>query len=253
MSLSAISDAYKAEQARLNRKAARQLAEIFPTLNLRDLDRTAPGWMFAVEQATGEHWAKSQSLASDVYSDVRREAGALTRVSFVLPDMDRGKLRASLVWGGPHAGKRWMSVGGKIPDVAPALFAQTTATALRFGANGGREMIAATAKADTATEGRYGYIRVPGAKPCGFCAMVAMQTYNSLATAEGDFHDHDQCTALPRVGDAIPDGYTDRMRDFEDVYSRSTVTRKNKDGYDVVDTRLTVRNMNRIMRERHGA
>lgn len=253
MSLSAISDAYKAEQNRLDAAAARELARIFPTLNLKDLDRTAPGWSYAVEQATAKHYASSQALASDVYSDVRREAGALTRVSFVLPDMDAGKLRASLTWAGPGLGKRMMSEGGKIPDVARALFSQTTATALRIGGNGGRDMIAATAKADTASEGRYGYIRVPGPRACGFCAMVAMQTYNSMDTADGEFHDHDKCTALPRIGDAIPEGYADRVRDWEDVYGQSTVTTKNKRGIDVVDEKQTIRNMNRIMRERYGA
>ena len=253
MSLSALSDAYRADQDRIDREAARRLAEIFPALSLKDLDRTAPGWAFAVQKSTAQHHAQSQSLAADIYSAVRREAGAISSVSFVLPDLNEGKLRASLTWGGPMFGKRLMSEGGKIPDVARVLFSQTSATSLRFGANGGREMMSATAQADQATTGRYGVIRVPGPRACGFCAMCAMQVYNSMDTADGDFHDHDKCTAMPRIGDAIPEGYADRVQEWEEIYGQSTVTKKNKRGIDVIDAKATIRNMNRIMRERYGA
>lgn len=253
MSLSGISDAYKAEQNRLDQEAARQLVEIFPALNLKELDRTAPGWVYAVEGVASKHHAKSQTLASDVYTDVRREAGVRSRVSFVLPDIDGQKLRASLLWGGPGMGKRMMRDGGKIPDVATALFSQTTATTLRMGANGGRQMIAATAARDQATEGRYGFIRVPGPRPCGFCAQVAIQVYRSEDTAGGDFHDHDKCTAMPRIRDALPEGYAQRIDEWTDVYVENRAMKQNKYGREVVDAKQTARNMNRAMRERYGA
>lgn len=253
MSLSEISDAYRAEQDRLDREAAGRLVEIFPALSLKDLDRTAPAWAYAVGRSTAEHWRSSQTLAADVYSDVRREAGASSPVTFVNPELGVAALHASLIWAGPGMGKRMLSGGGRIPDVARALLSQTTATALRVGANGGRQMMSATAKADPATTGRYGVIRVPGPRACGFCAMCAMQVYNSMDTADGEFHDHDKCTALPRIGDAIPGGYAERVSEWEDVYGRSTVTKKNRRGIDVIDEKQTIRNMNRIMRERYGA
>lgn len=249
MSLTKLSEQYRTEQTRLNREATRQLALIFPALNLKDLDRTAPGWVYAVEQATAKHYAKTQALAADVYTATRLEAGVSSRVSFVLPDMNGGKLRASLTYEGPYLGKRLIGEGRRIPDVGRLLFGKTSSIALRHGMSGGRDTIAATGKADTATTGQ-GWMRVTAADPCGFCAMKALTIYRSEDTAGDDYHDGDcRCVPMPRFGDAVPDGYADQMKTFEVVYQQNMAATKNRRGIEIIDTRQTIRNMNRAMRQ----
>lgn len=245
MSLTSLSDDYQAEQARLNREAAVRLAEVFPALNLKDIDRTAPGWIFAVEKVTDLHHAASQQLAADVYSSYRREAGVRSRVSFVFRDVDGGKLRASLTYKGAYAAKKMLSQGELIPEVARLLFANTSGIALRHGQAGGRDLISSTGRKDPAKTGTYGYIRMTGAGPCGFCAMKALSIYNSEATAGQSYHDHDHCYPLPRIKDALPDGYSDRMDQFQDVYSQAVVFKPNG----AIDSRQTLRNMNGLMRQ----
>ncbi|ANJ26812.1 hypothetical protein [Agromyces aureus] len=247
MNITEIAEAYGAEQADLNKVAAARLATLFPALDLKDLERSAPGWMFGVEAVTLAHHASSQSLAADVYSDVRREAGVKSRVGFISSDLNGGKLRASLTYEGVYAGKHLLSIGQQIPDVARILLANTSGIALKHGQAGGRDLIADTGKNDQASTG-FGYIRMTGASPCGFCAMKALGTYRSEATAGQDYHDHDRCYALPRVRDALPEGYPDRMAQFQQVYDESVVLRRGPTGGFLVDVKPTIRNMNRAMR-----
>jgi hypothetical protein len=247
MTLTTLSDDYRAEQDRLNRVAAARLLSVFPALNLKDIDRSAPGWVYAVERVTQDHHQKSQQLAADLYSSYRREAGATNRVSFVFSDMNGGKLRASLTYEGAYAGKHMLATGQRIPEVARLLYGHTSGIALRHGQDGGRDLVMGTGRADQSTTG-FGYIRMTSASPCGFCALKALGVYNSEATAGQDYHDHDKCYPLPRVKDALPDGYADRMAQFQGVYEESVAFKTNREGRLVTDGEQTIRNMNRLMR-----
>lgn len=247
MSLTDIGEQYRTEQENLHRIAATRLAGVFPSLDLKDLDRSAPGWVFAVERVTADYHRQSQELAADMYSDWRREAGASNRVSFVYSDLNGGKLRASLTYEGVYAGKRALSQGARIPDVAQMLFAHTSGIALRHGRDGGRELVQLTGAADRSTTGS-GFLRMTSGKPCGFCAMKALTVYRSEAIAGQDYHDHDRCYAVPRMPDALPDGYRDQMGHFKQVYDESVVLRRGPTGGYLTDVKATIRNMSRALR-----
>lgn len=184
---------YRAEQLRLNREAVEQLLRVFPALNLADIDRTAPGWVFAVEQVTNQHYAMSQGLAHRVYETQRAKAGLLNEVSFVLPSLNGDKLRASLTLKGPYAAKRLLSRGVVPDEVARILFGTTTGIALRHGQAGGRDTIVHAANADPKA---VGWKRITTSGACRFCRFLADRgaVYRE-STATFAAHDGCMCTA----------------------------------------------------------
>lgn len=186
---------FRREQQKLNRDAARRLAELFPALNLADIDRTAPGWALAVEQSTAQHYAMSQSLAHRYYEASRGAAGYLDEVSFVLPRMDGGKLRASLTYKGPYAAKKMLSRGAVADQVARLLFGTTSGIALRHGQAGARDTIVTASNADTKC---YGWRRLTSSGACDFCLFLADRgaVYRE-ETADFGAHDSCGCTAAP--------------------------------------------------------
>ncbi len=192
---SSLDSEYRREQRRLNKDAMRRLAELFPALNLADIDRTAPGWVLAVEQSTAQHYAMSQSLAHRYFEGSRGAAGLLDEVSFVLPSMDGGKLRASLTYKGPYAAKKMLSRGVMPDQVARVLFGTTAGIALRHGQAGGRDTIVTASNADPRC---VGWRRITSAGACDFCLFLADRgaVYRE-ETADFGAHDACGCTAAP--------------------------------------------------------
>lgn len=186
---------YRREQLRLNKDALRRLAELFPALNLADIDRTAPGWVLAVEQSTAQHYAMSQSLAHRYYEASRAAAGYLDEVSFVLPSMDGGKLRASLTYKGPYAAKKLLSRGVMPNQAARLLFGTTGGIAMRHGQAGARDTIVTASNADPKN---YGWRRLTSAGACDFCLFLADRgaVYRE-ETADFAAHDTCGCRAAP--------------------------------------------------------
>lgn len=186
---------FRREQQRLNKDALRRLAELFPALNLADIDRTAPGWVLAVEQSTAQHYAMSQSLAHRYYEASRGAAGYLDEVSFILPSMDDRKLRASLTYKGPYAAKKALSRGATPDSVARLLFGTTGGIALRHGQAGARDTIVTAANADPKC---FGWRRLTSAGACDFCLFLADRgaVYRE-ETADFAAHDACGCRAAP--------------------------------------------------------
>lgn len=187
---------YRREQQQLNKEAMRRLAELFPALNLADIDRTAPGWVLAVEQSTAQHYAMSQSLAHRYYEASRGAAGYLDEVAFVLPSIDGDRLRASLTLKGPYAAKRMLSRGVMPDRVARLLFGTTGGIALRHGQAGARDTIVTAANADPKC---YGWQRLASAGACDFCLFLADRgaVYRE-ETAAFAAHDACGCRAAPK-------------------------------------------------------
>lgn len=165
-----LDDTYRREQQALNKQALRRLVELFPALNLNDIDRTGSSWILGVEQSTARHYAESQSLAQRMYEAQRGAAGHLNDVSFILPGMDGGKLRASLTYQGPYAAKRMLSRGVIPAEAARLLFGTTAGVALRHGQAGGRDTIVTAANADPKC---VGWKRLTSAGACDFCLFLA--------------------------------------------------------------------------------
>lgn len=186
---------FRREQQQLNKDAVRRLTALFPALNLADIDRTAPGWVLAVEQSTAQHYAMSQSLAQRYYEASRGAAGYLDEVSFKLPGMNGAALRASLTFKGPYTAKKLLSRGVMADDVARLLFGTTGGIALRHGQAGARDTIVTASNADAKC---YGWRRLTSAGACDFCLFLADRgaVYRE-ETAEFGAHDNCGCSAAP--------------------------------------------------------
>jgi hypothetical protein len=168
--MTTISEEFHREQATLRREAADRLADLFPSLNFRDLDGSAPGWVLNVERVVSRAHANGIELAEDAYRQMRREAGESGRVAFVLPTLDRGKMRAELLYLGPRSAKQALATGQRIPRVAEAVFTQTTREALLQAMAGPRETIRRTAVSDPRAAG---WKRITNTGACQFCRMLA--------------------------------------------------------------------------------
>lgn len=232
MSQTAISDAYRAEQADLNRRAAARLARVFPSLNFRDIDASAPGWILAVERIGADLHLASQSLAKEAYLSYRRDAGVQGTVEFILPDGEGGKLRASLLNEGPYAAKHLLSGGKRITDAARTVFSNTTGHALQWGQAGGRDLISTTVQTDRRA---VGYKRIARSTACRFCRMLADRGAVYREPTVFASHPHCQCSAVPvfRGGEVGPEATAEqyiasrrpnnakereRLRDFLALY-----------------------------------
>jgi len=185
----------RAEQLRIRRETAQRILEIFPGLNFKRLDATAPAWVLAVESATLDMHARIADVVEDAYLSERRAAGATGRVSFVVPELNRRLLRDTLLALGPFAAKKAMSGGGRIPDVAATVFSNTTGSALRDAMRAGRDSVRATALRDRRAVGRWRFAR---AGACRFCRMAADKgAVYKESTATFSAHLHCACTAAP--------------------------------------------------------
>lgn len=179
----------------MRRDAADRLARIFPSLNFRDLDRSAPGWVLNVERVVAQAHADGIELAEDAYRQMRRESGERGRVTFVLPTLNRGKMRAELLYLGPRSAKQALAGGGRISRVAESAFSNTTRESLLLAMDGPRETIRRTTAADPRA---VGWKRILNAGACQFCRMLADRgaVYRE-ATATFAAHKGCGCSAAP--------------------------------------------------------
>lgn len=222
--MTTISDEFRREQIAIRRQAADRLAQLFPGLNFKDLDATAPGWVMNVERVALRAHEDGVELAQDAYRQMRRESGNGGRVSFVLPTLDRGKLRAELLYLGPRAAKQALAGGVRIPSIAEKVFANTTGEALLQAMQGPRSVIRDTATKDARA---VGWKRITSAGACPFCRMLADRGavyYES--TAFFGAHKHCACTAAPVFvgGEAGPEA--DVMQYLGSRKTRSPEQRK---------------------------
>lgn len=187
---------YRGELALIRREAADRLTDIFPQLNFKDLEGSSPLWITAVDRVVTDAHGKTVSVAQDAYMSMRRAAGARGTVSFVLPSVDHGKLRASLAWLGPQSGKKAMSAGARITDVADTVYSNTTARAVLDILSGARETVRRTSLLE-----RVGWKRIARDGACRFCLMLADRgAVYKEATASFGAHLHCECTAVRADG-----------------------------------------------------
>lgn len=193
--MSQISDEYRAEQLTLNRAATARLVDVFPSLNMKDLDGTTAGWAAAVESIAQDLHAKSATLAEDAYMTFRRDAGARGQLTFFRPDLSVRDLRVALISLGPYAAKHAMSSGARLSDVARVVLGQTSGAALKYAQAGGRDLITGTTIHDRRAEG---WKRIARGDACRFCIALADRgAVYRKATAIFAAHTHCQCIAGP--------------------------------------------------------
>ncbi|MFG2001692.1 hypothetical protein ACGFNU_21330 [Spirillospora sp. NPDC048911] len=174
--------------------------------------------------------AELEDLADALGLDDLSETQAWAELERIAPaqpeDLDADRLDANLNATGIASYKRALRAG-QTPDRAVDTMAVNLAgSATTLTLEGGREVIRDSADAD---DEAIGWLRVPDADPCSWCAMLASRgaVYRSEQTAgrakndqftgEGQFKWHDQCgcTAIPVFDPDDP-----HLRAAEDLYDQ---------------------------------
>lgn len=224
---SRLTDAHRTAQARVGARTVARLAQVWPLLDLTDLDATAPRWLTAAEGVVLSERQASETLAGE-YARVYRSAEMGTTSRTFTPaagdPLDVRRLRTSLLVTGPVHLKEAMRAGQALLGAADTASATAAASGMRHALNGGRSALINTAKTDPASPG---WSRSIGTKPCGFCAMLASRgpVYFSGSFDRSDprfhgpgtakVHDSCHCNVEPIYRG---DGWTPEARDLADLY-----------------------------------
>lgn len=236
-SIAALTSEYTAAQQRLIADVQVSLANAFPALNFRDVDRSAMVWLDTateiVEKAHGRAVAAGSSYLAQAASG---------RFEIIPGSLQAEQLRRSLEVMGPYRVKQLLGEGYSPEEVARTVFGETTGVATRHVLSGARSTMQRTAyRSPRLVRVR----RVAGSGCCGFCAMLATNTYmveasrikgSSAARVVGRggrtrdrgqfnpqplghrYHDHCRCSVVLDHPDALPDGYDQRLERFESIY-----------------------------------
>ena len=151
-------------------------------------------------------------------------------------DLDERRLDENLNVTGIASYEKALRAGQTPEQAVDTMAVNLSGTATRLALEGAREVIRDAAEADTEA---IGWIRVPDADPCSWCAMLASRpgglqgqffrseqtagrAKNSKFTGEGQFkwHDHCGCTAVPIFRDDDP--LLERADDLYEQWLRET-------------------------------
>lgn len=194
----ALSQAYRAQQNRLGVLVAALVAAYYKNLVTVEDPASVARWLEIMVPRILAGSARTASLAAEYATAVRAlELPDVPRLTFE-PSIGalEQQVRTSLAVVGPtdYMNKALQIERADIPDIQRkaelAVVKQVTAdkiaaTTLRHVANGGRQTILDSTKADGLA---LGYVRVTQANPCWFCAMLASR---GLVFADDSFADSD--------------------------------------------------------------
>lgn len=244
----------QAEQPRLAEQHRRAQALIAAALT-RDLVRLwrtlfrpaspGPSWRavrLAAAALIRDRRRQSAAVAGRYYQQARQAAGVGGDARLAAPvDLPEERILANLDATGIGSYSRAVRAGaapGKASDVAAV---NLSGSASRLVLEGGRSVVAGTAKAD---EQAIGWARVTDADPCPWCLMLASRgaVYRSAETAgrlkndrfvgDGQFKWHDHCGCSAVVVWDPRDPVLDRA---EDLYTRWLEVTAGHSGKDAVN------------------
>jgi hypothetical protein len=202
-SQAALTDVHRLMQVQIGAVAQRDLVQLWSLIDPNRLDATAPAWIRQALPVIERHRTLSSRTAAAYLQAMRDMTLGDTSFSPILaPALDRRRATTSLLTTGPVSVKRAM-IGGRPIDQAMQTAAVTTARAgMRHVANGGRETVAETVKADPQARG---FTRITSGNPCDFCSELADRgDVYSEASAFFAAHDGCNCSAAPAYGNAQP-------------------------------------------------
>ena len=236
-SIASLTSEYSAEQRRILADVQVNLANAFPALNFRDVDRTAMVWL----DTASEIVEKAHERAVAVGRSYLAQA-ASGRFEIVPGTFQAERVRQSLELLGPYRVKQLLGEGYSIEEVARRVFGETTGAATRHALAGARDTMHRTA----ARNPRLVRVRrVARAGCCGFCSMLATKTFMvnevdirsssaRLVVGRGGkprdrgqpnpqplgrrYHDHCRCDVVLDHPDALPADYAAREAHFESIY-----------------------------------
>lgn len=182
----------RAGQLAVRAAVMRDVAQLWPTLNVARLDATFPGWLRAMILVVGGYHAQSAALAGRYYRTARSHAiQSPTPARLIQTSQPPAEewLRKAFGFSGPGMLSR--------DTLRPGTALSTTlGTAARVALDGGRSTVLETVKHDPVAVGWY---RVTDGHPCGFCALMASRgiAYKSERSAEFKSHNDCGCDAAP--------------------------------------------------------
>lgn len=230
-----LTEQHRRDQLTIRTGFLRQLLRLWPLLNPRRLEDTAPAWLDLVLPLMVEEHQRSATRSLTYYEEIRTaelDEPAPRRARLVdLDALDTDAARSSLIVTGPANIKSKTGKGMDPDEAAKDALVAVSGAASRHVLNGGRQALVAAGDRD---EGALAFARVTDAKPCWWCAMMtsrgpvyrnresAGRSANDRFVGDGlyKFHDHCGCTVEPVfTEDAEWPGHG---RTFEDLWARST-------------------------------
>lgn len=185
--------AQREAQLRLRAGLLRELALLWPLLDVQRLDETFPAWSAAVSTLVRMRYDNSAGIAARYLASFRE--AELGRALHVTPAgrMPARQLATSLLVTGPVAVKRLRRGGLDAVAAGRQAFVLHSGSASRLALAGGRQTINDSVKSDRRARG---FERVTsGGNSCAFCEDLAGQGVSE--DTEPAFHDHCACTIEP--------------------------------------------------------
>lgn len=189
-------------------------------LSPANLDRSFPQYLATQHLLINAGRRSTSSLAGAYYTAHRkaRDVSNKADIRYVDPIELERTARALLVTG-PVTVKRSIARGNTINAAMSAGEFATLGAVFRLVADGGRDTIRDTARADPEV---LGFARVTDGDPCAFCAMTASRgfVYKSEESAGGEYHDRCGCFAEPayHFDDPLPG----KSQEFSDLWEETT-------------------------------
>lgn len=186
---------YRSQNIALRAQTIRDLQNLWPALDWRDLSRTYPAWFTGASALIVRDRARAASLAGVYLKAHRLQAGIGGTLSVELaPRAPAEQVSTTLRVTTLVAIKRSTLAGKSAEKAMLDAFVTSSGAATRLVLNAGRDTVRATAIADPRTAG---WQRVTSGG-CDFCTMLAGRgSVYTEATADFESHDHCACSAEP--------------------------------------------------------
>lgn len=200
------SAAAQASQAGLALVVASEIPRMLPNVRVHDLAGTRRDLTVLLHNLATRYGYASAALAVQQYLTARRAAG-LGRITIRPADpAPLEQVARALMWA-------MQGLYGPNPDV-PTFTTKLTGVAEKLVLDTGRRTIVDTTHSDRAARG---WVRLPEARPCSFCALLAIRgPVYKQNTAGFRSHDHCRCHAEPVFGQWQADP---RVQGWRDVYA----------------------------------
>lgn len=230
----ALTEQHRRAQLALRRGFLRELLELWPLLDIENLDESTANWIKIVTELILQWRNQSAQRAFAYYTQFRQVETGLelpgANALRSLGEGNRSQIRTSLLVTGPVGFKSRIGKGLTPPQAKKMAFTAVAGAGSRHVLNGGRQQLVNTASAD---EMAVGFSRVTDAEPCAFCAMLASRgpVYFTRATAfrttgrskrgEGEkYHDDCGCSVEPSFNRKTD--WPTRNREFEKLWEDTT-------------------------------
>lgn len=189
-----LTEAHRLAQARLGAQTVARMRTIWRLMDPDDVDGSFDRWLAAALPLIQAQRSTSSQLAVNYLTLMKQmEFGPQARLDPVIafPAAFRA-VSTSLLVTGPLSVKRAMSRGVPIGRAWDTAEAASSASAMRFALEGGRETITGTTRADPQARG---FVRVASGNACNFCEDLAGIEFADDAVFQA--HDGCSCTAEP--------------------------------------------------------